>query len=133
MTKIARAALCAAILIAGTSRAQAPDWTRAQPVAIQLSSFKYDPAAITLHHGTAYRLHLQNTSSGGHDFVAKDLFAKSLIAPEDAAKINKGGVDVDGGEAVDIRFVPQAPGTYKVHCSHFMHSTFGMTGSIVVD
>jgi uncharacterized cupredoxin-like copper-binding protein len=133
MTSIKRTALCIALFAASSSAAQAPDWTRAQPLAITLSSFKYSPAEITLHHGTAYRLHLQNTSSGGHDFVAKDLFAKSVIAPEDAGKIHGGGVDVDGGEAVDIRFVPQQPGTYKIHCSHFMHSTFGMTARVVVD
>jgi len=126
-------AWCAAMAAATAAYAQSPDWTRAQPLSITLSSFKYDPATLTLRHGVAYRLHLENVSSGGHDFVARELFKASLIAPEDADKVHGGGIGVDGHEAVDIRFIPQQPGTYKVHCSHFMHSTFGMTGQIVVE
>lgn len=133
MPNTTKAALCLAVLAATPGQAQAPDWAGAQPVTIQLSSFKFNPAVTTLHHGTAYRLHLENSSSGGHDFVAKELFAKSLIAPSDGAKIHSGGIDVDGKESVDVRFMPQQPGTYKIHCSHFMHSTFGMKGQIVVD
>ncbi len=30
-----------------------------------------------------------------------------------------------------ITLVPRA-GTYRLHCSHFLHSSFGMTGTIVV-
>lgn len=125
-------AFLVATLGAVTSSAQAPDWSQARPVTIELSSFKFTPATETLEHGTAYRLHLVNTSSGGHDFVAKEFFAGSTIAPEDRAKVKGGSVDVDGGESVDIRLIPGKPGSYKLHCSHFMHSTFGMTGTITV-
>ncbi len=55
-----------------------------------------------------------------------------MVAPEDRAKITNGGVDVGGGESVDVRLVPNRTGSFKVHCSHFMHSTFGMTGTITV-
>ena len=33
---------------------------------------------------------------------------------------------------MDITLTPRAPGTYKVECTHFLHSLFGMTGTIVV-
>lgn len=132
MTIIKQAALCI-VLVASSSYAQAPDWTRAQPVSIEMSSFRYRPNAIRLHHGTAYRLHLANASSGGHDFAAKEFFANSIIAPQDADKIRDGGIDVAGEEATDVSLTPMKPGTYKVHCSHFMHSTFGMTASVIVD
>ncbi len=125
-------ALLVAALGAAMSSAQTPDWSQARSVTIELSSFKFTPATETLEHGTAYRLHLVNTSSGGHDFVAKEFFAGSTIAPEDRAKVKGGGVDVDGGESVDIRLIPNKPGSYKLHCSHFMHSTFGMIGTIFV-
>ncbi|GAA0296465.1 hypothetical protein GCM10009087_02790 [Sphingomonas oligophenolica] len=124
--------LAPALLVAASGSAQSPDWSQARPLTIELSSFKFTPAATTLEHGTVYRLHLVNTSSGGHDFVAKEFFAGSTIAPEDRARVKGGSVDVDGGESVDIRLIPGAPGTYKLHCSHFMHSTFGMTGTITV-
>ncbi len=125
-------ALLAVVLGAAAVSAQTPDWSQARPLTIELSSFKFTPAAPTLEHGAAYRLHLVNTSSGGHDFVAKEFFADSMIAPEDRAKIKGGSVDLDGGESVDIRLIPGKPGTYKLHCSHFMHSSFGMTGQVIV-
>lgn len=103
-----------------------------QPVTVELSSFKYTPATLTLQHGVPYRLHLVNKSSRGHDFVARQFFDAATIAPEDRGKVKKGGVDVGGDEAVDVRLVVNQPGTYKVHCSHFMHSGFGMKGRIIV-
>ena len=50
----------------------------------------------------------------------------------DQAKISKGTVELKKGETADIRLVAPAPGTYKLHCSHFLHTSFGMTGEIVV-
>jgi plastocyanin len=125
-------ALFIVALGATTGAAQTPDWSQAKPVTIELSSFKFTPASETLQHGTAYRIHFVNTSSGGHDFVAKELFAGSVIAPEDRAKVTNGSVDVGGSESVDVRLIPNRTGSFKVHCSHFMHSTFGMTGTITV-
>ena len=124
--------LFVAALSASTSNAQPPEWGGAQTVSIELSSFKFTPATLTLQHGVVYRIRFSNTSSGGHDFVAKEFFAGTNIAPDDRAKIKNGGIDVDGGETVEVRLVASQPGTYKTHCSHFMHSMFGMTGTIVV-
>ena len=125
-------ALFVVALGATTGAAQTPDWSQAKPLTIELSSFKFTPATETLQHGTAYRIHFVNKSSGGHGFVAKEFFAGSIVAPEDRAKITNGGVDVDGGESVDVRLIPNKTGSFKVHCSHFMHSSFGMTGTITV-
>jgi plastocyanin len=121
-----------AILLAGSAggaaTAQGP-----QAITVEMSSFKFTPATLMLTHGRAYVLHFVNVSSGGHDFVAKDFFANATIAPEDRAKVGKGGVSLSGGESTDIHLVPNTPGTYKSHCSHFMHSGFGMKGKVVVE
>jgi plastocyanin len=117
---------------ATTSVAQTPDWSQAKPLTIELSSFKFTPSAETLQHGTVYKIHFVNKSSGGHDFVAKEFFAGSMVAPEDRAKLTNGGIDVEGGGSVDVRLIPNKTGSFKVHCSHFMHSSFGMTGTITV-
>ena len=122
----------AAALLAHAAQAQAPDWSHAQPVSVELSSFRFAPSTLTLHQGTPYRIRFTNRASGGHDFVAKEFFAESSVAPDDRAKISKGRVDVDGGESVEVRLVPNHAGSYKSHCSHFMHSSFGMTGEIIV-
>ena len=111
----------------GAAVAQAP-----QAINVDLSNFKFTPATLTLTHGRSYVLHFVNSSSGGHDFVAKEFFDAASIAPEDRAKVKHGEVELDGGESTDIHIVAGAPGSYKSHCSHFMHSSFGMTGTIVV-
>jgi len=117
-----------AVLSGGAATAQ----NGPQALTVELSSFKFTPATITLTHGRAYVLHFVNSSSGGHDYVAKDFFAAATIAPEDRAKVKNGEVELSGGESADIHLVANTPGTYKSHCSHFMHSSFGMTGQVVV-
>lgn len=101
-------------------------------VEIDLSSFQYEPAVITLDHGRPYVLHLVNRSSKGHDFVAKAFFAAATVANEDRARTAKGGIELEGNESVDIHLTAPPPGTYDVHCSHFMHSAFGMKATIIV-
>lgn len=103
-------------------------------VSVELSSFAFTPKVLTLDHGRAYALHLSNSAKGGHDFVAKEFFAAATIAPEDKAKVDaKGGVDMPGRQTTVIHLTaPANPGTYRVHCSHFMHESFGMVGEIDV-
>ena len=117
-----------AVLASGPATAQSGP----QALTVELSNFKFTPATITLTHGRAYVLHFVNSSSGGHDYVAKDFFAAATIAPEDRAKVRNGEIELSGGESADIHLVANTPGTYKSHCSHFMHSSFGMTGQVVV-
>lgn len=112
--------------------AQEPGWADARRVAIALSSFKYDPSTISLEHGRPYVLRFANTAGGGHDFVAKRFFAAARIAPADRARVKDGEVELAGGEAVEVRLIAPAAGRYDVHCSHFLHATFGMTGRIEV-
>ncbi|GAO38780.1 hypothetical protein SCH01S_19_00840 [Sphingomonas changbaiensis NBRC 104936] len=104
----------------------------AREIEIDLSSFKFTPAIISLQDGQVYRLHFVNRADGGHDFVAKAFFADARIAPEDAGKMKGGEVELKGGAPVDVMLTPQNAGSYKVHYSHFMHSAFGMTGKIIV-
>lgn len=132
MRRLMAPALLAAALLAPMSNAQPPEWAGAQTVSVELSNFKFTPATLTLQHGVVYRLRFSNSSSGGHDFVAKEFFAAANIAPEDRAEVKNGGIDLDGKDVVEVRLVAGQPGTYKSHCSHFMHSSFGMTGTIVV-
>jgi plastocyanin len=128
-----RLSLSLAILLAGFASGAVTAQGPSQSITVQLSSFKFTPATLTLMHGRPYVIHFTNTSSGGHDFVAKDFFAAATIAPEDRSKVAKGGVSLGGGESTDVHLVPNRPGTYKSHCSHFMHSGFGMKGQVVVE
>ncbi|WP_176596389.1 MULTISPECIES: cupredoxin domain-containing protein [Sphingobium] len=126
-------AVLAALILSSSAAAQGDPWSAARPLTISLSSFKFEPSGIMLEHDVPYRLHLVNSSSGGHDFAAAAFFAAARIRPEDAAKVRNGRIGLAGGESVDIQLIaPSSPGTYKLRCTHFMHGAFGMTGRIVV-
>ncbi len=119
--------------LALSAQAQAP--ADAKRIDIALSNFKYTPNRIVLHHGVSYVLHFANQASGGHDFVAKAFFDAARVDPRDTGRIKDGEVALSGGETADIHLTApaQAGAVYKVHCSHFMHQSFGMTGEIVVE
>jgi plastocyanin len=105
--------------------------TPAERVDIALSNFKFTPATIHLKHGQQYVLHL--TSTGGHAFAAKAFFAAATIPAADRAKIKDGKIELNSSAAVDIHFTAPAPGSYPMVCTHFLHTSFGMTGKIIVD
>lgn len=122
--------MLALMVLLATGPAVAQGSTR---IDIALSSFRYTPEVITLRHGEPYILHLTNAANGAHDFAAPAFFAAAQIDPQDRISIPKGRVEVEGGAARDIHLVAPAPGVYPVHCTHFMHTTFGMKGRIVVE
>ena len=94
------------------------------------SNFKFTPSTIRLKAGHHYILHL--TSTGGHSFEAKAFFAAAKVDPADAAKLKAGRIELDEGEAIDIHFTAPGAGSFPVRCTHFLHSTWGMTGTITV-
>jgi uncharacterized cupredoxin-like copper-binding protein len=112
--------------------AVAADWSNAQTINLAMSDFSFAPADLRLNSNQPYRLHLTNSSSHGHNFDAPVLFASAAIAPDDQSKVADGSIEVGAGQSVDVKFVPTAAGTYKFHCSHFLHSAFGMTGEAIV-
>lgn len=121
-----RALLSCLLLIPAAAVAQP-----AERVEVTLANFKFAPATIRLHHGQHYQLRLTNTASGGHDFVAPEFFAAARLAKD--SPVANGTVDVDGNSSITIDLIAPPAGSYRVHCSHFMHSAFGMKGTILVD
>jgi plastocyanin len=119
-------------LLAAFAGGAATAQTAPQTFTVEMSNFKFNPSTLTLTRGHSYVLHFVNGASGGHDFVAKEFFASATIAPEDRGKLKNGEVELSGGESADVHLVANSPGTYKSHCSHFMHSSFGMKGQIIV-
>jgi plastocyanin len=130
-----KALLAGGLVVAGIIPAAAsadPDFTNARQVNIELSNFDFTPKTLTLQAGKPYRLHLTNTGSGGHNFSSPAFFRAATIAPEDATAVVKGGIDLKKGETRDVRVIP-TKGQYKLKCTHFMHTAFGMKGKIIVD
>lgn len=103
-------------------------------VTVTLANFSYSPADLHLHAGQPVTIHFVNTGSGGHDFTAEEFFTAATMDAANRARVDgaKGRVSLGKGESADVTLVPHA-GTFKVHCSHFMHSTMGMTGQVIVD
>jgi plastocyanin len=121
-------AFASAVALAGPALAQ-PAPAR---VDVVLADFSFTPSIINLAANRPVTLHLVNRGSGGHNFVARQFFAAAAIDPGSARKPVKGTIELKKGASADVTLTPRA-GQYDVHCSHFLHSSFGMTGSIVVE
>lgn len=124
--------VAAAGLLSSSALAQEPDWSRATQLTVTLSSFDFAPSTIHLRAGQPVVLHLVNDSGGGHNFSAPQFFAAAAIRPQEQGLVYKGAIELTAHQTKAIALVPRA-GTYKLRCTHTMHSMFGMTGEIVVE
>lgn len=104
-----------------------------QDIEIVLQSFSFTPNMLHLQRNTTYTLHLTNHAASGHSFSAPELFGAVTIPSEEKGKITGGKIEVPGGQTVDVTFTPIMAGTYRIICSHFLHSVMGMHGEAVVE
>lgn len=100
-------------------------------IEVQLKDYAFVPSALRMQRGVPVVLRLVETA-GSHSFSAPELFAASTLDPATAQLVHDGKVEVGEG-GVELRFTPNTPGTYAFHCTHFMHSSFGMKGTAVVE
>ena len=63
--------------------------------------------------------------------TAPEFFAAAKIAPASQALVHDGKVEVPKHSALDVTLTPAA-GQYSLKCTHMLHSSFGMNGTIVV-
>jgi len=98
-------------------------------VEVRLTSFDFTPSTVRLAAGRPTVLHLVNAADGGHNFAAPEFFA---AAQRVEGPVRDGKVEVAGGQSVDVRLVP-ARGSYRLRCTHTLHTTFGMSGEIIVE
>lgn len=100
-----------------------------QAITVAVFSFGFSPKPIHLRAGQPVTLTFVNQSSHGHDFTAPEFFAASTIS---AGAAPAGKIPLAGHQAKSITLTPRA-GTYAAHCSHFFHSSMGMTDQIIVN
>jgi uncharacterized cupredoxin-like copper-binding protein len=93
-------------------------------VTVTLTNYRFSPDIIRLERGHAYRLHLVNSSTRKHNFVAPAFLA--------AAGRDGRPIEVAAGGAVDVAVTAPAAGNYPLQCTHFTHALRGMTGWIIV-
>jgi len=130
MKAVTIAVLAAPIVVPPPAWPQPLQDQSVETVTIRLSNFAFNPEQLRLRVGVPVRLHLENAASGGHNFSSPALFAASIL--QDGPPPRNGKIEVAGSSSLDIILTPRAPGTYKFECTHFLHSLFGMTGTIVV-
>jgi plastocyanin len=109
--------------------ALAQDSPAPRTVEVRLSSFAFAPQRLSLPAGRPVILHLVNAAGGGHNFSAPQFFA---AASGVSGPVRDGAVEVPGHQSVDIRLTP-ARGSYRLRCTHTMHTAFGMRGTIIVE
>jgi plastocyanin len=124
--------IAASLAIAAPALAQGINWATATPVTVALSSFAYAPSTVRMPAGVPVRLVLTNDSSGGHNFAAPEFFAAATVREEDRASIRRGAVEVRRGSGVTVTLIPRA-GRYRLRCTHLLHTSFGMSGDIIVE
>lgn len=101
-------------------------------ITIVLSNFRFTPSEIRLKAGQPVLIHLVNQGSGGHNFSAPQFFAAASMDASQRRALHKGTAELAKGASLDLLLTPAA-GRFELRCSHFLHSGFGMTGSIVVE
>ena len=84
---------------------------------VAASSFKFNPATITVKKGDNVKIILTN-SGGNHNFVIDEFNAKTKV--------------IGSGETDTISFVADKSGTYEYYCSVGNHRQMGMVGKLIV-
>ena len=128
-----RAAFFAGALLA-TQAASTPALAQDAPasprtVEVQLSNFSFSPRAIALTAGQPVILHLVNNGGGGHNFSAPQFFAAATGV---SGAVHDGTGDGPGLQSGDSRLTPSR-GSYRLRCTHTLHTAFGMSGTITVE
>lgn len=122
--------IAAAALILASAPSSAQE-TGPTVVELRLKNYAFAPSTVHLRRGVPVVLRLVD-AGGSHSFSAPALFAASTLDPATAALIRNGKVEVRE-EGVELRLTPNVPGSYAFRCTHFMHSAFGMKGTMIVD
>jgi uncharacterized cupredoxin-like copper-binding protein len=117
--------------ISGSTQPITTRATERETITVRLSNFDFIPEHLRLKSGVPIRLRLVNESNGGHDFSAPAFFAAGSFPPGVSGPPD-GDVAVASHQTVEIAVVPRTPGTYRLECTHFLHSIFGMHGTIEV-
>ncbi|MEA3013789.1 MAG: hypothetical protein QOD42_2334 [Sphingomonadales bacterium] len=123
-----RALLLLPLILLAPVAAAAQEAGRARIVEVRLSNFDFAPSSIRLRAGEPIVLHLVNTANGGHNFSAPEFFAAAIGV---SGPIRDGKIEIGGHQSIDIRLAPMR-GSYRLRCTHTLHTTFGMSGEIVV-
>jgi plastocyanin len=114
---------------AGLAATTAPaDVAPSGAITVAMSSFKFDPTALTATSGTV-GFFLQNVGAGT-DVLAQQRHNLAIGVDQDHLLAKSD--EVSAGEAVVFTVEGLAPGTYAIWCSVQGHAANGMVGTLTV-
>ena len=93
-------------------------------------NYEFDPAHLTLHAGTAYRIHIENRGTETHEFNAAKLLKNAVIGNPKVLNADHTEVVLRPGDKKDLLLQPKKAGKYPLLCPD--HDWAGMTGDITV-
>lgn len=99
-------------------------------VVVRLVDNRYEPAELTLEHGKAYRLRIENVGHEHHEFKAAAFFKAAKILTPSVLVQDGSEVALEHGKSAEVELVAPAAGTYELTCPD--HDWDGMVGKIVV-
>lgn len=114
----------AAIVVSASSAAKKATTV----VPLILYSYGYAPEPIVLKAGRPVTMVFSNRSGDLHEFKARDFFRSARILGGDP---HNGEIHLKPGQSTSVTLIP-TQGSYRVHCSEFLHTQFGMKTSIYV-
>ncbi len=115
----------------------ATDWSKADPVRVELGEFYFEPDNLTFEAGLPYKIELVNVGEVKHEFTAGGFFASVAWRKAESAESEVKvpyftEIEVFSGRQVDPYFVPVTPGTYELLCEIEGHLEAGMKGTVTV-
>ena len=93
-----------------------------QVVAMQASSFDFDPDVIRARQGDRLVLAIENIAGRSHNFTLKDPAGVVLVSE-----------DLSGHQTLRVVVPLTQSGEYFYYCDKPLHATFGMKGHVVVE
>lgn len=103
--------------------AQAPNWSKAQPISITMTEHGFVPRTITVRRDRLYVLRVANRSGKGHNLTQKSFFDNARVAPQDRGWVRDGQIVLKAGERATVHF--QAPATRPGGTYQFNSTTLG--------
>ena len=96
---------------------------------VDVRSFSFAPQPIRLAANRPVTMVFANRSGSGHDFTAAKFFRNATMV---SGAVPNGEIELAPHQTRSITLIPRA-GTYKAHCSHFLHKQMGMQDLVIVN
>ena len=117
----------------------APDWARAERIAVSMTEYSFTPSNLKLRMGQPYKIVLRNNGGHDHAFAARGFFRTITAGPlvdrdgntKNPRKVSE--LELEKGRSVTFHFIPTVAGEYEVYCPNDGDEARGMTGRIVVE